>query len=600
MAAAIRELYPSAKFGVGPAVDNGFYYDVMFPEPIKLEDLGKIQRLMKKIKRKKRYFVRRELSVDEALETFRGLDQPYKLELIELLRDKGSTAVAEETGDPNAGEGGGALDSVSVYDVNGFVDLCRGPHVPNTGEIGHFKLNRLAAAYWRGREDNPQLQRIYGLCFETEEELAAEIERLEQIRLRDHRRIGKELEIFHLAEEVGSGLPLWLPNGTVIRDELEHLAKERERAAGYLRVSTPHITHEALYYQSGHLPYYRDDMYAPIEIEDKRYLLRPMNCPHHHHVYLSRPRSYRDLPIRLAEYGQVYRFEKSGSLSGTMRTRGFCQNDAHIYCSVADAKDEFKSVMLMHAEYYALFGIDDFYMRLSLPDLDKLDKYVNEPEKWLAALEVVRLAMEESGLPYRDAKGEAAFYGPKIDFIIKSALGVEHAISTNQLDFLATERFGLTYTGADGGEHPVYVVHRAPLGSHERFIAFLTEHYGGRFPFWLAPIQVSVIPISDRHADYARRVVDSLTGVRVFNGSLGLRVELKEGSDRMQKKIRDATLRHIPVVLVVGDSEMEEESVSIRLRDGSDLGQVPLAEARGVFVDASEGRDESIFGKRWS
>jgi threonyl-tRNA synthetase len=407
------------------------------------------------------------------------------------------------------------------------------------------------------------------------------------------------MDIFHLSEKVGAGLPLWLPNGTAIRDELETLAKERERKAGYQRVSTPHITLEDLYYQSGHLPYYKDDMYAPIEIDEKRYFLRPMNCPHHHHIYLSKPRSYRDLPLRLSEYGQVYRYEKSGALSGTMRTRGFCQNDAHIYCALNDAKEEFKHVMRMHADYYQLFGIKESYMRLSLPDLTKLDKYVDEPAKWLAALNIIKEAMEESELPYVEAKGDAAFYGPKIDFIIKSATGVENAISTNQLDFLATERFGLTYTGEDGAEHPVYVIHRAPLGSHERFIAFLTEHYGGKFPFWLAPIQLRIIPIADRHVDAARQLLERLMSERVFNGSLGFRVDLDDSSERMQKKIRSATLLHIPMLLVLGDAEIESRTASIRLRDGTDYGQVKTEEFIEVIRRAAEERTDELFAAAW-
>jgi threonyl-tRNA synthetase len=600
MAAAIAELWPNAKFGVGPHIENGFYYDVVLPDQtIKESDLGQIERVMKRIKREKRPFQRRDLGIMQARELFAELRQEFKVELIELLRTRGATSVAEETGDANALGVGGGIDTVSVYEVDGFIDLCRGPHVENTSEIGHFKLDRLAGAYWRGNENNPQLQRIYGLCFESEEELAAEVERLEQIKLRDHRKIGREMGIFHLSVEVGPGLPLWLPNGTAIRDELEFLAKTVERKAGYKRVATPHITHEALYYQSGHLPYYREDMYSPIKIDEKVYFLRPMNCPHHHHVYLSSPRSYRDLPFRIAEYGQVYRYEKSGALSGTMRTRGFCQNDAHIYCAVDQAKDEFMAVMHMHAELYRLFGIENFYMRLSLPDLEKIDKYVDRPEKWLEALQIIRTAMAESGLPYREAKGEAAFYGPKIDFIIRSVIGVEAAISTNQLDFLATERFNLTYTGPDGSGHPVYVIHRAPLGSHERFIAFLTEHYAGKFPFWLAPVQAKIIPISDRQADFARSVKARLDAETVINGSGGFRCEVDLSDGRMQKKIRSAILEHVPLILVLGEAEASASTASVRMRDGTDYGQIPLEDVIRVMRRASEERTDEIFRQAW-
>ncbi len=599
MAAAIQQLWPTAKFGVGPSISNGFYYDVLFPDAIKFDDLATIERLMKKIRREKRNFIHKLWSIDESVNFFTQKKQTFKLELIELLRTRGATSIIEETGDTNVVLDTDTLTELSIYEIDDFVDLCRGPHVENSGQIGQFKLHRLAGAYWRGDERNIQMQRIYGLCYQSKEELLNEINRLEQIKLRDHRRVGKEMKLFHLSEKVGSGLPLWLPNGTAIRDELENLAKECERKAGYLRVSTPHITNEDLYYESGHLPYYKDDMYAPIEIDDKRYYLRPMNCPHHHHIYLSETRSYRDLPLRISEYGQVYRHEKSGSLSGIVRTRGFCQNDAHIYCSLQDAKNEFKQVMIMHACYYDMFGIDDFHMQLSLPDLSKLDKYINEPQKWLDALTIIREAMEESGLPYQEAKGEAAFYGPKIDFLIKTATGVEYTISTNQLDFLATQRFNLTYTGEDGEDHPVYVIHRAPLGSHERFIAFLTEHYGGKFPFWLAPIQLIIIPISDRHLDHARILKEQLQTQRVFNGSLGFRVELDDSSERMQKKIRSATLSKIPILLIIGDDEIKSGSCSIRLRDGTDFGAIKINEIIDVLRQSAEERSDAVFLNSW-
>ena len=599
MAAAIQELWPTAKFGVGPPVENGFYYDVLFPEPITLEDLGKIERVMRKLSRKRLPFVRTEVPIETALESMRTRGQEFKVELINLLRDKGSTAVAEAVGDESVVDGGQGLSHVTLYEVGQFVDLCRGPHVGSSDQIGHFKLHRLAGAYWRGNEHNPQLQRLYGLCYVTEEELNAEVARLEEVKLRDHRKIGKELEIFHLSREVGAGLPLWLPHGTVIREELEFLAKQTERRDGYQRVATPHITLEDLYFQSGHLPYYQDDMYAPMEIEGRRYYLRPMNCPHHHHVFLSKSHSYRDLPVRLAEYGQVYRHEQSGTLSGLMRTRGFCQNDAHIYCRYDQAKSEFRSVMDLHARYYRMFGIEAFFMRLSLPDLSNLNKYVDQPAKWVEALRIIREAMEESGLPYREAKGEAAFYGPKIDFIIKSAIGTEHAISTNQLDFLASERFNLTYKGQDGADHPVYVIHRAPLGSHERFIAFLIEHYNGNFPIWLAPIQVVIVAIADRHLPYAEAVLRRLDEVDVRNGSFGVRAEIDTTGERMQRKLRTASMKKIPLVLVVGDNEMNSESVSVRLRGGRDVGQVALSEFCEVLTLAIEQRSDAVVESRF-
>ncbi|MEY3182878.1 MAG: Threonine--tRNA ligase [Pseudomonadota bacterium] len=575
MAAALQKLYPTAKFGVGPAIDQGFFYDVSLEHRLLDEDLAKIEAEMRRIVKKKEPFLVQMLPIDEAIAEMKRLNQPYKIELLKLLKEKGSTAVAKETGDDDAA----AIDStgtVSFYKTGDFVDLCRGPHVKHTGQIGAFKLTQLAGAYWRGNEKNDQLQRIYGLCFDTKADLEQALWRIEQAKLRDHRKIGKELRLFTFSEEVGPGLPLWLPKGVVLRDELEYLARQEERKDGYERVVTSHITKEALYYKSGHLPYYKEDMYAPIDIEGDNYYLRPMNCPHHHQVYLANPHSYRQLPLRISEYGQVYRYERSGALSGLMRTRGFCQNDAHIYCRFDQAKDEFLRVMRLHARYYDLIGITDYSMRLSLPDLEKLDKYVNEPEKWLEALGIIRAAMQESGYPYEEAEGEAAFYGPKVDFMIKSVIGNEYAISTNQLDFMATSRFNLNYVGEDGDKHPVYVIHRAPLGSHERFVAFLIEHYAGAFPTWLSPVQARIIPISDRHVAYAEQVKTTLLSADIHNGTGGLRVDLDETAERMQKKIRLAQTEKIPYMLIIGDKEMENNQVAVRLRNGQDLGPMDI------------------------
>ncbi|WP_413207385.1 threonine--tRNA ligase [Rhodospirillum sp. A1_3_36] len=574
MAAAIQTLWPGAKFGVGPATKNGFFYDVLFPEPIGQDDLQKIEARMRELRKKKLSFERSEVEIDHAISLMDSIGQNFKVELLNLLKEKGSTAVAKETGDDDLVAEN--VNVVSLYKLGDFVDLCRGPHIHRTDHIGAFKLTQLAGAYWRGNERNPQLQRIYGLCFDTKEELTQELWRLEQAKLRDHRRLGKDLQLFTFSQDVGSGLPIWLPKGTVLRDELTRLAREEERREGYQRVITPIITKEQLYYRSGHLPYYKEDMYQPMDIDGEKFYLRPMNCPHHHQVFLSHPRSYRDLPLRIAEYGDVYRYEASGALSGLMRTRGFCQNDAHIYCREDQAKDEFVRVMRLHARYYDLMGIKEYYMRLSLPDLSKLEKYVNEPEKWLAALAIIREAMNETGLPYVEVEGEAAFYGPKIDFMIKSVIGTEYAISTNQLDFLATERFDLTYTGEDGQPHSVYVIHRAPLGSHERFTAFLIEHYAGAFPTWLAPNQLRVIPISDRHLDYARKVVEFFFSADVETATGGLRIDVDDGAERMQKKIRNAQIEKIPYILVVGDREAEDGTAAVRLRNGVDLGTMSL------------------------
>ncbi|MFH0946787.1 MAG: threonine--tRNA ligase [Planctomycetota bacterium] len=576
MAAAIQSLWPETKFGVGPAIENGFYYDVLVPDSLGEEDLAKIEARMKQLRKQKLKFDREEVPIDDAIGRMKELNQTYKIELLGLLKEKGATSVAQEVGDDAVVDGAGGVDQVSLYTTGDFVDLCRGPHVEHSGRIGAFKLHRLAGAYWRGNEENDQLQRVYGLCYATKEELAAELERLEQIKLRDHRRIGKALGLFTFSDDVGAGLPLWMPKGVVLQDELAHLAMKEERRDGYQRVVTPHITKENLYYRSGHLPYYKDDMYKPMDIDGENFYLRPMNCPHHHQIYLAEPRTYRQLPLRLAEYGVVYRYEKSGSLSGLMRTRGFCQNDAHIYCRFDQARQEFLNVMHLHARYYELMKIKNYYMLLALPDLKKLDKYVDDPDKWLAALTVIREAMEESGYPFVEAEGEAAFYGPKVDFMIKSVIGTEYAISTNQLDFMATERFGLTYKGSDDQEHPVYVIHRAPLGSHERFCAFLIEHYAGAFPTWLSPIQIRIVPIADRHEEYAEKVRAELFAAEIDTGTGGLRVDVDLSSERMQKKLRNAQLEKIPYMLVLGDREQEEGQVAVRLRSGKDLGDMPL------------------------
>lgn len=588
MAAAVQSLWPEAKFGVGPAVKNGFYYDMELPVALTSKELERIEQKMRELKNKKLPYQRIEYGIDDAIAEMDKRGQPFKVELLKLLKEKGSTAVAQETGDDDAvgvSEGPGGAEKVSFYQTGDFVDLCRGPHVNNTGDIGIFKLMNIAGAYWRGNEKNPQLQRVYGAAFFSKEDLDKYLWQLEEAKRRDHRKLGQELDIFTFSEDVGQGLPLWMPNGMVLRDELELLAKQEERKDGYQRVATPHITKDKLYYRSGHLPYYREDMYAPLDIEGEEYFLKPMNCPHHHQLFLARPRSYRELPLRLSEYGQVYRYEQSGALSGLMRTRGFDQNDAHLYCRYDQAKDEFLKVMRLHARYYDLLGIQEYYMRFSKPDLNKLDKYVNEPQKWLDAMAIIKQAMDESGYPYVEAEGEAAFYGPKIDFMIKSVIGNEYAISTNQLDFLATERFNLHYIGEDGLEHPVYVIHRAPLGSHERFVAFLIEHFAGAFPTWLAPVQAIIIPIAERHNEYGHLVYQQLFDAEVPTATGGLRVQLDDDSERMQKKIRNAQLKKIPYMLVVGDKEAEEGKVAVRLRSGADLGSMPL----DAFIDRVRG-----------
>jgi threonyl-tRNA synthetase len=584
MAAAIQTLWPKAQFGVGPTTENGFYYDVLVDSNITEDDLARIETAMRKIRKKKHRFVRSTVPTDDAIALMQTQDQPFKVDLLELLKNKGSTAIEKALDDDKAAAvetDASGQPTVTLYQTGDFTDLCRGPHVAHSGEIGQFKLHKLAGAYWRGDEKNPQLQRIYGLCFAEKAQLEAEIERLEQLKLRDHRRLAKILKIYHFEDEIGRGLPLWLPAGMTIRQELEYLAQRYEREDGYVNVATPHIAKASLYHKSGHLPYYKEDMYNPIELDNEDYYLRPMNCPHHHMVYRSEPRSYRDLPVRISEWGQVYRYEKSGALNGLMRVRGFCMNDAHIYCRYDQVKEEFQKVIALHARYYQLFDIEDFKMILALPDHDKANKYSDDKENWEKTATTIREAMDEMGFPYEEEEGEAAFYGPKIDFIIKSALGTEYTISTCQLDFMAPCRFSLDYRGESGEQEPVLVIHRAPLGTHERFIAFLLEHYGGNFPTWLAPCQVKIIPISDRHCEYARRVHDALFAANVQCATGGIRSETDLSNERMQKKIRNAQIEKVPYMVVIGDQEVESDTITVRLRDGSALNSIPVS----AFID---------------
>ena len=558
MAQAVQSLHEDAKLGIGPPIEDGFYYDFGVETPFNPDDLAAIEARMKEIiKSGQRFRRRRFASADEARTEL--ADEPYKLELIDDKSSLDTSEVMEV--------GGGEL---TIYDnvdrksgETQWSDLCRGPHLPSTKLITAFSLLRNAAAYWRGSEKNPQLQRIYGTAWATRDDLKRYLHLREEAAKRDHRRIGEALELFTFSSEIGKGLPLWLPNGTIIRDELEGWARETERRLGYQRVVTPHLAKEDLYYLSGHLPYYTDDLYAPIEIEDETYYLKPMNCPHHHMVYRARPHSYRELPYKIAEYGTVYRFERSGQLLGTMRTRGFTQNDAHIYCTYDQAKEQFLEVMQMHDEYYRALGITDFYMVLALRDPANTEKYHGEESMWNEAERITREAMDESGIPYVEEIGGAAHYGPKVDFIIRSVTGKEFAASTNQVDLYMPRQFNLTYRDSDGGESPVVVIHRAPLGSHERFTAYLTEHFGGAFPVWLAPEQVQVIPVMPELDEYAesvnRRLLDE-----------GLRSSVDLGDGRLGAKVRTAVTRKVPLILVVGRREAEEGTVTVRDRSGQE------------------------------
>ncbi len=545
LAAAVLELWPDAKRAIGPAIDNGFYYDFELTAPISDHDLPKVEQKMRDILKTWRTFERSDITADAARTLF--ADNPYKLELIDEYANQGLT----------------------LYTSGNYVDLCRGGHVENAQEINPetFKLTHIAGAYWRGSEKNKMLTRIYGLAFETKEALEKYLWQQEEAKKRDHRLLGEQLRLFTFAPEVGPGLPLWLPNGTTLRDTIENAAKQVEKKWGYVRVSTPHIAKEDLFKMSGHLPYYAGDMYPPMELDDGNYYLKAMSCPHHHMIYKSSPHSYRELPLRLAEYGTVYRHELSGTLSGLLRTRGFTQNDAHIYCREDQVEEEFLNVMKLHQFWYKdIFQIDDFYMRLSLPSKDNT-KYAGDPESWEKAIAIIRRAMERSGLRYVEAQDEAAFYGPKVDFQIISAIGKEYSASTNQIDFLAPIRFNLTYKDKDGQDKLVYVVHRAPLGSHERFIAFLIEHYAGAFPVWLAPVQVAVLPIGEKHYDYALSIFDTLS-------SQDIRATINVENETIGKKIRNTELQKIPYILVVGDKEIEAKNIAVRRHGKGDLGSM--------------------------
>ncbi len=560
MAQAVLEIYPEAKVAIGPPIDTGFYYDFDLgtgedgkPRTFTPEDLEQIEARMRQIIAGQHPFEYREVTADEARELF--ADQPYKLELIEGLAAGGIDEYGNETNQPPV---------ISTYTQDRFEDLCRGPHVDHTGQIpaDAFQLMSVAGAYWRGDENNPQLQRIYGTAWTNRKKLEAHLEMLEEAKKRDHRKLGRELEIFSFDEEVGPGLPLWLPNGAIMIEELETLAKEVERQAGYQRVKSPHLSKEELFLRSGHLPYYAESMYPPMELEGVRYYVKPMNCPMHHKIFGALPRSYRDLPLRLAEYGTCYRYEKSGELFGLMRVRSMQMNDAHIYCSEDQFEAEFMAVVAMYQRYFELFEIDRFEMRLSTHHPKGLGKkYVDNAELWLKTEEMVRAAMTRGGVPFVEVADEAAFYGPKIDVQVWSAIGREFTLATNQVDFAQPGRFDLGYIDEDNERKTPLCIHRAPLSTHERFIGFLIEHYAGRFPAWLAPEQVRVIPIADRHFEAAQALADRLT-------ERGLRATADLSGERMNAKIRAAQLMQVPYMPVLGDREIEEDTVALRLRTG--------------------------------
>ncbi len=561
MASAVLEMFPDAKFAYGPPIENGFYYDFELPRSLTPEDFPEIEKRMRRLIESGEPFVREEISRERALEMF--ADQPYKVETINLLPEN---------------------ETISIYTVGPFTDLCRGPHVENSGRIGPVKLLSLAAAYWRGDENRPQLQRLYATAWPTQGELDEYLWRLEEARKRDHRKIGKDLDLFMVSEQVGGGLVLWLPKGATIRRELENFIVRAEQRAGYKHVYTPHIGKIDLYKTSGHWQHYRDSMYSPIEVEEEEYILRPMNCPHHIVAYKHGLHSYRELPIRLAELGTVYRYEKSGELTGMSRVRGFTINDAHIFCRPDQLREEFVRVVELIQELYHAVGFRDYVYRVSLRDPADTEKYVGGDEMWAVAEDAIRDALDSIGAEYVEAVGEAAFYGPKLDVMVRDVLGREFAASTNQVDLYLPEAFELEYVDADGSRKRPAMIHRAPIGSLERFFAFLTEQHAGAFPVWLSPVQAVVIPIADRHTEYAEEVAANLRGEDI-------RVEVDARSERMQHKIREAQLQKVPYMLVVGDREREAGAAAVRLRSGEDLKAQPISEVlRMITKDIKERR----------
>ncbi|MEK7635975.1 MAG: threonine--tRNA ligase [Patescibacteria group bacterium] len=555
LAMAVLEKYPKAEIGIGPTIENGFYYD--FGEiSISDTDLPAIQKRMIELIKQNLVFKKENASLAEAKKLFRN--QPYKLELItELHKAKKSITIYKTFS---------IVKSQKSLVSSQFIDLCAGPHIKSTSEINPdaFKLTKIAGAYWRGSEKNPMLTRIYGLAFESKKELDDYLKMMEEAEKRDHRKIGKDLELFMFSEDIGPGLPFWLPKGMVIREELEKLAKEEETKSDYVRVWTPHIAKSKIYETSGHIPYYQDSMYPAIKAEDGDYYLKPMNCPFHYIIFKNKSHSYREMPIRIAEYGTVYRYEKSGELLGLFRPRGFTQNDAHIICSAEQIKKEFLGVMEMHSRYYKMFGIKDFYMRLSLRDPKNKEKFIDNEKMWRYSERVLKEAMEESCLPYEIGIGEAAFYGPKIDFQVKSVIGKEYSVSTSQLDFSAGPRFELTFINNKSKEETAFVIHRSPLGSHERFIAFLIEHFAGAFPLWLAPVQAVVIPISDKQKEYSASIAEKLKANNI-------RAALSDANETLGKRIREAELQKIPYILIIGEKEIQNQTINIRYRNKEGL-----------------------------
>lgn len=571
MAEAVESLFPGVKFWVGPPVDKGFYYDMdLGGRQITEEDLRKIEAKMNELAKQNNAYVRKEISKADAVRYFEEKGDEYKLDLLKGLND---------------GE-------ISFYTQGQFTDLCRGPHIPATGAIKAIRLTSIAGAYWKNDASNKMLTRIYGVTFPAQKELDEYLKMMEEARKRDHRKLGKDLGIFAFDDDIGPGLPLWLPNGAIVIEELEKLAKQTEEAAGYKRVVTPHIAKENLYLTSGHLPYYEDSMYPPMVLEGQKYYLKAMNCPHHHKIFAAEPKSYKELPYRLAEYGTCYRYEQSGELFGLMRVRCLHMNDAHIYCTKEQFYEEFKAVNDMYLKYFKIFGVDKYVMRLSLHDPARLGKkYVNEPELWQETEQLVRDVLIRTNTPFVEVPDEAAFYGPKIDVQIWSAIGREFTLATNQVDFAQGRRFKLEFTNKDNQPETPLIIHRAPLGTHERFIGFLLEHYAGRFPLWLAPVQVRILPISDKFMDYANSILQELK-------KADIRAEIDDRNEKIGKKIRDTELQKVPYMLVLGEKEQDDKKLAIRRQGLGDLGVFDVEEALTLMKkEISERSPEALLQK---
>ena len=554
MAEALEALYPGVKFGIGPPIEHGFYYDVDLPGGHKLsvEDLPKIEAKMMELAKRDVPYNRVEMTWDNALAYFTEKGDEYKLELLEGLKDS----------------------EITFYQQGEFTDLCRGTHVPSTGHIKYPKLLSVAGAYWRGDEKRKMLTRIYGIAFPKKQQLDDFIKQREEAERRDHRKLGRELELYMITPMVGGGLPVWLPNGTILRRRLEAFLRDEQVKRGYHEVITPHIGNLELYKTSGHYPYYADSQYDPITVEDEQYLLKPMNCPHHHQIYANKPRSYRDLPYRVSEFGTVYRYEQSGELNGLSRVRGFTQDDAHIYCTHDQLKDEIKNVVELTQKVFTTFGMD-VSTRLSFRD-DNAAKYGGDLEYWERAQAEIKAVADEMGLEYFIGEGEAAFYGPKIDFIVRDAIGRKWQLGTVQVDYVMPDRFNLEYVGADNQKHRPVIIHRAPFGSMERFISILIEHYAGNFPFWISPVQVSILPIADAHHSFAQDLAAEFE-------RMGLRVNLDVRNEKINRKVAESEQKKIPYALVIGNKEIEQDSASVRIHGQGDKGQMKIAEITSLF-----------------